>query len=426
MSWFSKSCDVLVVGAGPTGLFTALELARRGISVRVIEEQWRTASRSYALGLHPRTLDMLDAHGIADTLVAKGHRLEAVSLRDASGEHARLDLAAGGPKRPFLLVLPQNALEAALEHAVEKAGVKVEWNTRLAKAEPKDGGVAARVQQLGKDSVGYAAATTEWVIDREEDVAAKFVVGADGHRSRVRRSAGLAYDQVAPSELFAVFEFAADAPPLRESVVVLDEGSTNVLWSMGGERFRWGFQVTDEHAAEDERQKSRLLVGFDQAAFPAVAPERLGEFVAQRAPWFDARVTEIHWSAAIRFERRLAGAFGSGAIWLAGDAAHLAGPVGLQSMNVGLREGRDLAWAIAERLNGAKGDALADYGAARLREWRQLLGVERPVRAGASADPWVRERAARLVSCAPASGRTLARMLGQIGLELDAPEEWTP
>src|SRR5512145_251720 len=91
MSWFSKSCDVLVVGAGPTGLFTALELARRGVSVRVIEEQWRTASRSYALGLHPRTLDMLDAHGIADTLVAKGHRLEAVSLRDASGEHARLD-----------------------------------------------------------------------------------------------------------------------------------------------------------------------------------------------------------------------------------------------------------------------------------------------------------------------------------------------
>lgn len=424
MSWFTKSCDVLVVGAGPTGLFTALELARRGVSVRVIEEQWRTTSRSYALGLHPRTLDLLDAHGIAESLVAKGHRLDGVSLRDATGERFRLDLGAGGPKRPFLLVLPQYALEAALENALEKAGVPIEWNHRLAAAEARGGGAVARIQRLGKDSVGYAAATTEWVIDKETDVPVKFVVGADGHRSRVRRSAGIVFEQVAPSELFAVFEFAAAAPALRESVVILEQTATNVLWSLGHERFRWGFQVTEEDAAEDERTKSRLLVGFDAAAFPAVPPERLAEFIAARAPWFDAPVTEIFWSAAIRFERRLAGSFGSGAVWLAGDAAHLGGPVGMQSMNVGLREGRDLAWAIAERLKGVSGDPLADYGVARQREWRQLLGVDYPVRATAGATPWVRERAARIVPCAPASGRTLGKMLAPLGLELDAPEEW--
>jgi 2-polyprenyl-6-methoxyphenol hydroxylase-like FAD-dependent oxidoreductase len=425
MSWFSKACDVLVVGAGPTGLFTALELARRGVSVRVIEEQWRTTSRSYALGLHPRTLDLLDIHGIADSLVAKGHRIDGVSLRDATGEKASLDLAAGGPKRPFLLVLPQYALEAAFEQALEKAGVKIEWNHRLASVEGRDGGVVARVQRLGKDSVGYAAATTEWVIDKESDVPVKFVVGADGHRSRVRRSAGIGYEQVAPSELFAVFEFAAKHDDVHDSSVILDDAATSVLWPMGHGRFRWGFQVTDEGAAEDDRTKSRLLVGFDADSFPAVPPEQLGAFVAARAPWFSAQVTEVFWSAAIRFERRLAGAFGAGSVWLAGDSGHLAGPVGMQSMNVGLREGHNLAWAIAERLRGASGDALADYGAARLREWRQLLGVEHAVRASSSATPWVRERAARILSCAPASGRTLGRMLAPLGLEFDAPEEWT-
>ncbi|HEX6853494.1 MAG TPA: FAD-dependent monooxygenase [Candidatus Polarisedimenticolaceae bacterium] len=425
MSWFKSPCEVLVAGAGPVGQFCALELARRGISVRVLEEQWRTTSRSYALGLHPRTLELLDAHGLAEPLIAQGHRMGSVVLRDAKGEKGRLDFAHVGGKFPFLLVLPQFALEAALEQALEKRGVKVEWNHRLDSVRPEGTKVVAVVHKLGKETMGYAAATTEWVVEKEFEVEPSFIVGADGHRSKVRRATGIGYPEVGPSQLFAVFEFQAEGSPLSEVHIVLEEGRSNVLWSMREGRFRWGFEITDPAAAEDERKKSRLLVGFDDRSYPAIEPEKLGAFIAERAPWFLPRVTEVFWSAAIRFERRLVDRFGEGHVWLVGDAAHLASPIGMNSMNVGLREGRDLAWSIARRLREpAAGDALATYDAQRTREWKRLLGLEGAPAVATGADPWVRANAARIVDCAPSSGTALRSVLAPLGIQPAVEEEW--
>ena len=421
MSWFKSPCEVLVAGAGPVGQFCALELARRGVSVRVVEEQWRTTSRSYALGLHPRTLGLLHEHGLAEPLVARGHRMDAVVIRDGAGGTRRLDFSKVEGEFPFLLVLPQFALEAALEEALGKRGVKVEWNHRLDGVRPGPDKVRSVVQKLGKETMGYAAATTEWVVEKESEVESAFLVGADGHRSKVRRAAGIGYPEVAPSQVFAIFEFQAEAPPFSEVHVVLEEGRAAVLWSMRDGRFRWGFELTDPSAGEDERKKSRLLIGFDERAYPAIEPSKLGELIRERAPWFTPRVKEVFWSAAIRFERRLADRFREGRIALVGDAAHLASPIGMNSMNVGLRESHDVAEAIARSLRepGAAG-ALDAYDAQRREEWRRLLGLEGAPSVAAGADAWVRSNASRLLDCAPSSGTALTSLLAPLGIEVVA------
>ena len=137
-------------------------------------------------------------------------------------------------------------------------------------------------------------------------------------------------------------------------------------------------------------------------------------------PWFDAELGEIAWSVSVRFERRIAEPFGRGRVWLAGDAGHLAAPIGVHSMNVGLREASDLAARIEGVLRREEGlDGLAAYGEARRREWRQLLGLDgRPSPAGTEADRWLAARAGRLMRALPASGVDLQRLLAQVGLEL--------
>lgn len=121
---------------------------------------------------------------------------------------------------------------------------------------------------------------------------------------------------------------------------------------------------------------------------------------------------------AVRFERRMAERFGQGRIWLVGDAGHLTGPIGGQSMNVGLREADQLAKTISGILHDeAPLDGLQNYATGRREEWRGLLGVDGELKVGDHADPWVRDYVGRLLPCIPGSEETLSRLVAQIGIE---------
>ncbi|MCA8962291.1 MAG: FAD-dependent monooxygenase, partial [Planctomycetes bacterium] len=116
---------------------------------------------------------------------------------------------------------------------------------------------------------------------------------------------------------------------------------------------------------------------------------------------------------------RLAHRFGRHRAWLAGDAAHLTGPIGMQSMNVGLREGYELAWRIAEVLHhGGSPELLEEYGRDFQDEWRTLLGFDGGLRVRESTDPWVASRTQRILPCLPASGEHLARLAHQLNLDV--------
>jgi 2-polyprenyl-6-methoxyphenol hydroxylase-like FAD-dependent oxidoreductase len=145
--------------------------------------------------------------------------------------------------------------------------------------------------------------------------------------------------------------------------------------------------------------------------------QRLEQLIAARAPWWSARPTQIYWSTLALFEPRVARSFGNGGVWLAGDAAHQAGPVGVHSMNSGLVEARELAARMTRILRAGGEPALLQDFAARTREtWERLIRAGGEVRALPGADPWVREARTRIVACIPASGDDLEPLLRQIGL----------
>jgi 2-polyprenyl-6-methoxyphenol hydroxylase-like FAD-dependent oxidoreductase len=418
----AKESEVLVVGAGPVGMFAALLLARRGVEVAIVDEAWRTTTRSYALALHPATLALLGEVGLADDLVAHGQRVERIAFYEGGERCGELALGDLGGAYPFLLILPQDRLERLLEDQLFDLGVRVRWNQRLAGLEPAAGdGVAARLEELGKESLGYGVMTREWVVERRVDHRTSFVIGADGHRSRVRRLLGIEFERLGEGgdEVYAVFEMTTDHPPPQEERVVLSGRTANVLWPLGEQRCRWSFQELDPASLVARRAKGRLAVQVGPDAYPFLDRDDLLAYATERAPWFETEaVRDIAWSVAVRFEHRLAERFGEDRVWLAGDAAHLAGPIGVHSMNNGLAEAADLARLMVEALPGGALEGLEEYGRTRGAVWRLLLGADGPPATAAGAPGWVGRHPGRVLSALPFSGPGLVAAARQLGLAL--------
>jgi NADPH-dependent dioxygenase len=406
-----RDLDVLVAGAGPVGLFAALTAARSGAKVALFDEEWRETARSYALALHPGTLRLFADAGLAEPLAARGHRVDRIVFYAGTERirEVRLDTLPG--PYPFVLVLPQHDLEQLLAQRLAEHAVPVSWNQRVAGLLPAGDAVSVEIERLEKTSSGYAVATTEWVVDKVVRERARFVIGADGHRSGVRRALGFDWREVGDPELYAVFEFDAESGPEHEVRVVLGAQGKSVLWPMPGGRWRWSFQLPDSARVKAWREKSRLAVQLGRQAFEQLGEEQLLELIAERAPWFEARPSNLRWSTLVRFERRLSSGFGQGRSWLCGDAAHLAGPIGVQSMNVGLREGHDLVQRLGRALAGDAGPELLEaYQRERLAEWSALLATE------TSTEDWPVGGYSRtaLRACLPASGADLERLAEQL------------
>ena len=145
----------------------------------------------------------------------------------------------------------------------------MKWNHRLSQLSTNGRRASLSIERLAKESTGYSVATTGWVVDRVLEARARFVVGADGHNSVVRRSLGLDFAELADPQFFGVFEFGANAAAQSEVRVVLDEASTNVLWPLADGRFRWSFQLEDSwEFMPDTRAKNRLAVQIGEDTFP--------------------------------------------------------------------------------------------------------------------------------------------------------------
>ena len=390
--------EVLVVGAGPVGLVAALFLQQHGVRVEIIDMHQRTTQHSYALAMHPRTLRILDEAGLSEALIAAGRKLTKVAYYEGRERHAEIDYSALASEHAYLLVVRQSLLERTAEEALRRKKLKVLWGHRLQALTVDGGPLRAEVVQLDQVATGYPVARNEWVVVRSETIRPAYVIGADGYDSAVRRMSGIELEEHGAAQIVSVYEIEATGELPAEVRVILDPDLTSVYWPLEEGRCRWGFQIRDasEHSA---------------------SIERLEQLIAARAPWCTARPTQIYWSTLGQFDRRLTRSFGKGGVWLAGDAAHQASPVGVHSMNSGLVEARELAARIT-RVQRAEGAAslLEDFATETHEAWQRLLGASREVRALPGADPWVRQTAARILSCIPASGEDLEPLLKQIGL----------
>lgn len=427
--------EVLVVGAGPVGLFSALALARQQVRVALIDTGIWPCTHSYALGLHPDTLRILRRYGLEEKILAKSYPVTKVGLYDRTERRAALRLD-DDPRDPVCLaVARQDFLEEALEQALLEEGVKVAWRHEATRILQTPDAVEVTVDEFEKETRGYIVAHSEWVVARTRDLRVPFVIGADGYRSRVRRAAGLDFPEAGPAQYYAVFEFETDADLRREMGVVLNPGTCDVLWPLPGGACRWSFELPDYHdeagealqrnlaksvagAVPFERMKERSLAdeGVDM---PLLEERRLQELIQRRAPWFKGRIGRLVWRNVVRFERRLASSFGRGRLWLAGDSAHLTSPASIQSMNLGLAEADHLASAIARILRGGASLAeMENYSRQWHGTWLGLHNLDRSLVAGEAADPWVAQYASVLTPCIPGYGQTFDRLAAQLDLRL--------
>ena len=346
-------------------------------------------------------------------MLEQAYPVGTIGLYDGAERRAEL-----GPLD--VVVMRQDLLEGLLEDALKDHGVKVLWNHRVAAMIPEDDHVAVTVDKLAKGSTGYAIAHTEWIIAKTKTFEPPFVVGADGHLSDVRQRLDIDYPSLGPPLHFAVFEFHTDADLHNEMAIVMDDQTTNVLWPLPDGRARWSFQLLDFEDHTAPRRKDRFEIQIGGGRFPVLDESQLHTFIEERAPWFTGSIGEIDWRLVVRFESRLASAFGQDRMWLAGDAGHMTGPVGIQSMNIGLREAHDLAKTLADILHNHRSmENLDVYNRQRLSEWRYLLGLKGGLVAGPETDPWIAQRAGRLLPCFPASGDDLAALAHQLGLEAE-------
>lgn len=416
--------QVLVIGAGPVGLYTALRLADAGVRVEIIDLGNRPTSASYACAVHPDVLELFDSAGIADALIAAGQRVDTVAFHDQAACRARIQLAQLPGAHPYLLVLPQAALEMALHNLLQsKHGIPVLWNHRLAQLEPKADGVLARIEELEMTAKGYIVPDFDWVVRRTHQRQVQFVVGADGRHSQVRQCLGIATEALGPAETFAFIEFNTDSPASAEVQVVIADGTVNVRWPISPHHARWTVETAGPGVSFEPEGKDRSRIHVDDPAADAACRTELLDLIERRAPWSaGGGVGEILWHSVSTFTPALAVQLGMGRCLLAGDAAHQGGLVGVHSMNNGLREAEEIAHLLSRNLEDSLAPAnLEGYSVRHRAEWSNLHGPRRneSLHSKSECDHWVKHHCRRITDAVPATSLPqMDRMLGQIGLRV--------
>nr|BCX00465.1 MAG: pentachlorophenol monooxygenase [Bacteroidota bacterium] len=394
-----QQIDVLVVGAGPVGMWTALRLRQLGVQkILPIDRTHRMHLHSYALALHGRTLELLEKADLLQEVLARGHRIERIALYEGDRLQAELDLTALPGSHPYVLVLPQSTLEAIFEHHLRAHHTPVRWQEELLEAEMGPRSVRARIGTISQGMQGYPILELVEHIGHLRDLEARFVVGADGLHSRMRQLLEIDYPLLGEPTYCTFFEFHTAESLPDEMRLQFDGALRSALWPIGQGRYRWIFQI---EAAEADRP---------------ISSEWFDELLRSRAPWWADVPREVVWMSKACFEPRLAERFGSGRCWLLGDAAHLTWPFGVQSMNRGIEEGEALARALHGVLHGgAPETALEIWAEEARRSWEALLGITaQPEDAGASA--WILSHRFELLYSLPATGTDLEMLLHQVGL----------
>ncbi|MDF3071281.1 MAG: monooxygenase FAD-binding protein [Polyangiaceae bacterium] len=371
-----------MVGAGPVGLMAALRLREQGVDVRVIDEQTEHGLHTFPVVLHPATVRLLGSLGLTDALFWRGRPVSHLAVYTDGARRAVLDLPQAAGISPGALTMPQDSLRQALTDSLRGQGVAIEWNTRL-----------ASLQQDENAARGWLEAQ---VPGQGSTFEADFVIGADGYDSAVRRGLGIELVEHGPLQTYAFFD-ATSSRAGTEAQLAISEAHASAFYPIQGGVGRFSFQLT-----------SALDRPADLAA--------LSELIAARMPWHQEQVQTCEWGGVAEFRHALATNFGVGRVWLAGEAAHLTGPLGVQSLNVGLDEASDLALRIGDALRHPERRSLGDYDVARAIQWHELLGLSERASLGPRSPAWASRHLRRIVSCLPASGRDLDDLLDQLRL----------
>ncbi|MFC9999206.1 FAD-dependent monooxygenase [Nocardia sp. NPDC127526] len=333
-----EKTDVLVIGGGPTGLLLAGDLARAGVAVTLVEKHAHGSDLTRAFGVHARTLEQLDARGIAEEVLAGGATIDKLRLFD----HAEVDLGKLLDSRfPYLLITPQTHVEDVLRKRALELGANLVTAAELITFTDTGDGVDAQVRHD----------------DSTHTVRAQYLVGADGYHSRVRETLGLEF----PGKSVLKSIMLAD--------VRLSEPPTDVLAVNGvGDAFAFVAPFGDGWF--------RIFAWNRRNQLPDTEPVTLEELreVVQRALGTDFGMHDPRWLSRFHSDERQVEHYRVGRVFLAGDAAHVHSPAGGQGMNTGLQDAANLGWKLAAAVQGWAPDGLLDtYHAERHPVGQEVL-----------------------------------------------------
>jgi 2-polyprenyl-6-methoxyphenol hydroxylase-like FAD-dependent oxidoreductase len=342
-----RDTDVLIVGAGPTGLVLALWLARVGVRFRIVDKTAEAGTTSRALAVQARTLEFYTQLGIADAVVAAGRKMLAANMwvRGRKAAHAVFgEMGVGISPFPYALIYPQDEHERLLIERLGAAGVKVERQTELLRFEETADGV-----------VGYLRHAD----GTEESCTAAYIAGCDGARSTIRQALGIGFPGGTYEHMFYVADVQASGETLNgELHVAMDKTDFLVVFPL----------QRDGHAR---------LIGTIRQELEAQAEKLTWEDVNNRV--IDAMridVEQVNWFSTYRVHHRVADRFRTGRAFLLGDAAHIHSPVGGQGMNTGIGDAVNLAWKLAAVVQGRANAAVLDsYEPERIRFARTLVAT---------------------------------------------------
>jgi len=340
--------DVLICGAGAAGLSLAIDLARRGVTFRLVEKTSDPFPGSRGKGIQPRTQEVFEDLGILDKVVAAGGVYPTMRDYREDGSFTEKDLgerSQATPAEPYhiALMVPQFLTEKIMRDRLTELGCRVEFGCELTGFYQDGEGVTAHLSRP----------------TGEETVRVRYLVGADGGRSFVRAALGIAF----PGKTLGVRAIVADL-----ALTGLDRD----VW--------WQFNSGD---------MQRMIAicplgGTDLFQIQAPVPpeggvdlsaEGLEQMIVERTGRSDVKVQAVSWASAYAMNARLADRYRTGRIFLAGDAAHIHPPTGGQGLNTSVQDAYNLGWKLAAVLRGASDELLDSYEVERRPVAEEVLGL---------------------------------------------------
>jgi 2-polyprenyl-6-methoxyphenol hydroxylase-like FAD-dependent oxidoreductase len=331
--------DVLIVGAGPVGLFLANECARRSMRFRIIEAKTSQSEHSKALAIFPRTLEIFDMAGIVDSWLQKANRVTEVAMIVHGRRIAHMKFEPEQSPYSFVAMVPQDVTEKLLVAELERKGGSVEYGTTFVSAKQNDDFVTATFEHAGK----------------QLQCTASFVVGCDGAHSGVRHVLNIPFEGGAYTPSYALADMETNATlPADEMQLCPSEFGPVAIFPMSATR-------------------RRVVATVDQAEGDAPPLDLMRSILVQRGPK-EIEALSMHWGSYFRIHHRHAKTLRGGRMFLAGDAAHIHSPFGGQGMNTGLHDVWNLAWKLDFFLRGHGNEALLDsYTEERLPVIRSVI-----------------------------------------------------
>ncbi len=307
-----KIVDVLIVGAGPTGLTLACELKRRGIEIRLIDQLPARTTQSRALGLQARSLEVFEKMGVLDQVLDRGLPVDTVHLYEKGKQIGMTSLSILSIAYPFVLIIPQADTEEILNDRLQQLGGQVERSLTL---------VSLRGNQA---KIAHASGEIE-------TVTATWIIGCDGAHSAIRHSLNIPFKGTKFAENFALADVTIPDCPLSRRDIHAFLSSKGILGFIALPKKNQFRLITTFH---DETKTADLKIPF------------LEKIIRQRSK-LSLSIQDLQWASMFTIHRRIVPRMSQGFVFLCGDAAHIHSPAGGQGLNIGIQDAFNLAWKLA-------------------------------------------------------------------------------